>query len=324
MPPSPPTTVLTLPSELITRIFTLSSNPALVLTCKELHRTLAPLSKSISTRIEFLLTRYRQNYIKAVVKGLRWSFFDQELLHSLDRIYARERARNTESLAKESLNSDAIDQLTHHNFGLLPSIDPTSDLTSISPSTTQKRVATSIDGSISAQDSIERPKKRRKKYQIQDVDKPSTTDQNGTPKDASDASSTSTVKYQSHQIPLPSNFALPRRLFKSKHHLELIKELLSRGGSPSQPSGYPLIRAAQRGDVEMVKVLLAHGAPPDQKALRWACVQEWNTILDVFLELGVRPDGTCLAWCVEKGKTAMVDRLLRLGVVPDLKTVLLL
>lgn len=115
---------------------------------------------------------------------------------------------------------------------------------------------------------------------------------------------------------------MPRRLFKSSDHLQLINTLLARGASPSHPSHYPLVRASQRGDVEMVKTLFAFGAPPEMKALRLACVEEKDEVLDLFLERGVQPDKQCLSLCVEKGKIRMIDRLLELGVVPDLKTVL--
>ncbi|KAF9433270.1 receptor accessory protein 4 [Entomortierella beljakovae] len=113
---------------------------------------------------------------------------------------------------------------------------------------------------------------------------------------------------------------MPRGLFRSNKYMPLIRVLLSRGASPTYRSHYPLVRASQRGDTDMVRLLVEYGAPLDITALRWACVEEKDEVIDIFLEKGVKPDGQCLSWCVEKGKTRMVDKLLKLGVVPDLKT----
>ncbi|KAG0014786.1 hypothetical protein BGZ80_010232 [Entomortierella chlamydospora] len=302
-------TLTTLPHEIISRIFTLSSNPALVITCRELNRTLAPLSKSIATRIEFLLVRYRGNYVKAVVKGLRWTFFDLGLLNALDRIYRNERLRILETAARQSL------------------ISGTQSLNGVSQSSPQQLQP--IGAATTPESNKEPPKKKRKKYHLNVSFPQSPVAHDTSARLAIDAGHTDipvgeTVASNSYnqEIPLPKGFPLPRRLFKSSDFIPLIQVLLSRGASPSYPSHYPLVRASQRGDVDMVRLLFEHGAPPEMKALRWACVEEMDDVLDVFLEKGIKPDGQCLSWCVEKGKTKMIDRLLKLGVVPDLKTVL--
>jgi len=102
-------TFKSLPTEIITRIFILSSNPSLVLICRELNHILAPLSKSTAIRTEFLLVRYRNNYVKAVVKGLRWAFFDLELLNALDRLYRK--AKTSRRLCKAS-STTFLDTMT--------------------------------------------------------------------------------------------------------------------------------------------------------------------------------------------------------------------
>ncbi|KAG0100588.1 hypothetical protein BGZ93_010181 [Podila epicladia] len=315
-------TLLTLPTELISRIFTLSSNPSLVLTCRVLNQTLAPLSRSVYTRIEFLLYRYRNNYIKAVVKGLRWSFFDLNLLQGLDRIYARERARIRDVHIRESLNTFAISQYSNSS-SQNSSVVSTPLMPSVPPSPSPSTASTASIAHSNPGDASDRPKKKRRKYQLPEESETAVNDQLlmdgiSTSTDASGPTSSASTDL----IPLPKDFSMPRRLFKFHKHLELIETLIARGASPSQPSSYPLVRASQRGDVEMVKLLLVNGAPPDQKALRWACVEEHDAVLDLFVEMGVMPDETCLDWCVEKGKTRMIDRLLKLGVVPNLKTVL--
>ncbi|KAF9903274.1 hypothetical protein BX616_001684 [Lobosporangium transversale] len=317
MPNKPKATFLTLPSEIIVTIFTLSSNPSLVLVCREINHILAPLSKSIATRAEFLLVRYRYNYVKAVIKGLRWTFFDLELLSVLDRIFYKEQTRILEEESRKALLKSAT------------GVQSRNKQSDISPSD-------SIPDT-NVQSTIERPRKKRKKYQLP-TPEPNTQQQQQqqqqqqrkrSPDAGNNGDSSSATRLPSTDdmqngkvIPLPKDFPMPRRLFKSSESIPLIHQLLLRGASPSYQHHYPLVRASQRGDVEMVKLLLTFGAPPDIKALRWACVEEHNEVLDVFLTNGVMPDGQCLSWCVERGKTKMIDRLLKLGVVPDLKTVL--
>jgi hypothetical protein len=318
-----------LPTELIINIFILSSNPALALTCRSLNYTLAPLSKSNSTRVRFLLTRYRHNYVKAVVKGLRWAFFDIDLLNALDHIYARDRERSRtgdqsswqEPLARPHPTTVGSSAQFHawETTGTASQIGQlTDDVSAASPRTT---VATPTSSKRplpkEAHDSLN--KKKRRKYPL-----PPPTPRNPVPPELSvdNTAGREGSEQQDRLVPLPKDFPIPRRLFKSHEFIPLLRALLSRGGSPSHTSHYPLVRASQRGDLEMVKMLLSYGAPAEMKALRWACVEEHDEIVDVFLEYGVKPDDQCLSWCVEKGKTRMIDLLLKMGVVPNLKTVL--
>ncbi|KAF8932999.1 hypothetical protein BGZ47_011071 [Haplosporangium gracile] len=324
---------LTLPTELIINIFILSSNPALALTCRSLSYILAPLSKSNSTRTRFLLTRYRHNYVKAVIKGLRWAFFDIDLLNALDHIYSRDRNRSRigdETPARQELllrlhptatvGSSAQFHAWETTITASP-IDQLADDVSVSSSGTATPTTTPASSKRSlptdAEDSSS--KKKRRKYPL-----PPPTPRNSIPADlsVSNTAERGIAVQQDSLIPLPKDFPIPRRLFKSHDYIPLLRALLSRGGSPLHTSHYPLVRASQRGDVDMVKMLLSYGAPAEMKALRWACVEEHNEIVDVFLEYGVKPDDQCLSWCVENGKTKMIDRLLKMGVVPNLKTVL--
>lgn len=303
----PVATFRALPTEIIIRIFTLSSNPSLALICRELNYILAPLSKSIAIRIDFLLVRYRNNYVKAVVKGLRWAFFDLELLKALDRLYLKEMAARQPCSTKLSWDSQFGSKGDHSSSSL-----------------GYHQETSSIVDASRRSDPQEPPRKKRKKYgnPMPGLDSRHSTPMDQDPSNKALLQVDASRTCQEDGIPLPKDFAMPRRLFKSSDHLPLINILLARGASPSHPSHYPLVRASQRGDVEMVKTLFAFGAPPEMKALQLACVEERDEVLDLFLERGVRPDNQCLSLCVEKGKTRMIDRLLELGVVPDLKTVL--
>ncbi|KAF9920657.1 hypothetical protein FBU30_009486 [Linnemannia zychae] len=323
--PKPPPTLLTLPAELIINIFISSSNPALVLTCRSLNYILAPLTKSNSTRTRFLLTRYRHNYVKAVVKGLRWAFFDLDLLYALDQTYAKDHLRIVEENARQELLAlqltAARGSIAYFNDQEANSASPKSQLEDDISDSSSIRSSTPISSkrSLKAQLDDSSTKKKRRKYPL-----PPPTPRHPISADLSTniTKSGECLEQLEIKIPLPKDFPIPRRLFKSHDYMPLLRILLSRGGSPSHTSHYPLVRASQRGDVEMVKLLLSFGAPAEMKALRWACVEEHNEIVDVFLEYGVKPDDQCLSWCVEKGKSKMIDRLLKLGVVPNLKTVL--
>ncbi|KAF9274601.1 hypothetical protein BGZ68_000512 [Mortierella alpina] len=319
--PTPSASITTLPYELIIAIFTLSSNPSLILTCRELHHILAPLSRSNSARINFLLIRYRYNYVKAVIKGLRWKFFDLELLSALDRLYSRVTQRKSEASARQQLNAAALFS-TQGGLSWLDAATATNSPAAAAPA------APSTPPALASK---EPPRKKRKKYQIPipesylSMGVVGNHSRSSSPADTVSSASTTDPSDNPgvvQEIPLPKDFSMPRRLFKSSSYLPLIRQLLARGGSPSYPFHYPLVRASQRGDVDMVRLLLSFGAPPDMKAVQQACVEEQDEVLDVFLEIGVKPDTQCLSLCVEKGKTRMIDRLLKLGVVPDLKTVL--
>ncbi|KAG0255333.1 hypothetical protein BG011_005196 [Mortierella polycephala] len=233
------------------------------------------------------------NYIKAVIKGLRWSFFDIELLAALDRLYRNERQRLAEVSTKKAQLTIAISASKPSPQPLLePSISPlnTSSTTTSNPST---REAPESD----------RPKKKRKKYQVnQDLLETVTT--------------TNVTKDGTQTLNVASLLAATIDTTSISKTEAGNNMLLSRGGSPSYPSGYPLVRACQRGDIDMVRLLLSHGAPPEVKALRWACVEEHDEVLDIFLEVGVKPDQECLKRCVEMGKFKMTNRLLELGVYP--------
>ncbi|KAF9082050.1 hypothetical protein BGX23_000172 [Mortierella sp. AD031] len=329
MPRPPASSLLTLPTELILNIFILSSNPALVLTCRALNYTIAPHSKSNSTRTSFLLGRYRNNYVKAVVKGLRWSFFDLDVLNALDQIYARDLSRIAEEnssqdlLLSHSYHPAAVGSATRfHAWETVASPSPIGEISDVSVSSPSTPTVTPEKRPLRGEQPEESTRKKRRKYPL-----PPPIIRNPVAAPIADQltdaiTTTEGIVSEECLIPLPKDFAIPRRLFKSDKHMVLLRGLLSRGGSPSHTSHYPLVRASQRGDVEMVRMLLAFGAPAEMKALRWACVEEHDEIVELFLEYGVKPDDQCLSWCVEKGKSRMIDKLLKMGVVPNLKTVL--
>ncbi|KAG0171073.1 hypothetical protein DFQ28_010552 [Apophysomyces sp. BC1034] len=214
-----PTTsrMIFLPCEIITRIFILSSNPHLPVVCRNLMHMLYKCSETV--KVEWLLHRHNQNIFEAFEEGLRFPFFDIQLLTHFDRLY-------------------------------------------------QQR----------------------------------TLEQN---------------------IPF-TNKTIPRHLF-SQTDTSLALQLLSRGGSPNKPQGYPLVKSAQLGRTDMVKCLIAHGADPmvrSNMALRVCAARNNRELVCYFLdELHVKPDSKTLEACVQKGLWDMVKILVDHGAVPDMSTI---
>ncbi|KAF7722492.1 hypothetical protein EC973_003112 [Apophysomyces ossiformis] len=209
--------IIFLPCEIITYIFVLSSNPQLPLVCRNLMHMLYKCSETV--KMEWLLHRYHYNIIKAFEEGLRFSFFDMQLLSHFDRLYQQRT--------------------------LEPSIPFTSK-------------------------------------------------------------------------------TIPGHLF-ARTDTSLAMELLSRGGSPNKPQGYPLVKSAQLGRTDMVKKLVGYGADPtirSNMALRVCAARNNRELVRYFLdELHVKPDSKTLEACVQKGLWDMVKILVDYGAVPDMSTI---
>ncbi|KAI9012695.1 hypothetical protein CLU79DRAFT_769762 [Phycomyces nitens] len=129
-------------------------------------------------------------------------------------------------------------------------------------------------------------------------------------------------------IPL-TNVMIPTRFFSDAKSEEDSREfvcmLLERGASPIKPKGYPIIKSAQLGRLEMVKLLVTFGADPTVRqnmALRVCAARNNKTMVSYFLdELKVAPDSETLKACVQKGLWDMVTILMEHGAVPDMSTV---
>ncbi|KAG0255738.1 hypothetical protein DFQ27_006090 [Actinomortierella ambigua] len=99
-PTTATTTLASLPTELLLRIFTLSANPSLALLSRDFYTRIGDASRtSVATCVAFLMTRYRARWDRMVIKGLRWKFFNLDVLHALDRLYARRVQRKLERRA---------------------------------------------------------------------------------------------------------------------------------------------------------------------------------------------------------------------------------
>lgn len=124
---------------------------------------------------------------------------------------------------------------------------------------------------------------------------------------------------------------LPARLFleEPKETLpqrdNVVVALLERGASPNRPKGYPLIKSAQLGRFEQVKLLVDYGADPtvrNNMALRVCAARNNKQMVNYFLdELKVKPDSETLKTCIQKNLWEMVQVLVDHGAVPDMSTI---
>lgn len=105
----------------------------------------------------------------------------------------------------------------------------------------------------------------------------------------------------------------------------IVEELLKRGGCANRPKGYPLIKSAQLGRLDRVKLLVSYGADPtvrNNMALRVCAARNNKEMVLYFLdELKVKPDSETLKACVQKNLWEMIQILVDHGAVPDMSTI---
>ncbi|GAA5803965.1 hypothetical protein HPULCUR_009450 [Helicostylum pulchrum] len=132
--------------------------------------------------------------------------------------------------------------------------------------------------------------------------------------------------------PLPyKDKKIPARLFLSEPEEtlsirdEIVLQLLQRGACPNRPKGYPLIKSAQLGRLDRVKLLVQFGADAtvrNNMALRVCAARNNKEMVLYFLdELKVKPDSETLKACVQKNLWDMIQILVDHGAVPDMSTI---
>ncbi|CAO3635884.1 unnamed protein product [Mucor hiemalis] len=124
---------------------------------------------------------------------------------------------------------------------------------------------------------------------------------------------------------------IPARLFLQdpintlEERDDIVLELLKRGGCANRPKGYPLIKSAQLGRLDRVKLLVSYGADPtlrNNMALRVCAARNNKEMVLYFLdELKVKPDSETLKACVQKNLWEMIQILVDHGAVPDMSTI---
>ncbi|RUS22393.1 hypothetical protein BC937DRAFT_89441 [Endogone sp. FLAS-F59071] len=127
------------------------------------------------------------------------------------------------------------------------------------------------------------------------------------------------IPYTKKTIP-PYLFALES---PKPEHYQLIETLLQRGASPNAPLGYPVIKSAILGRVDIIKLLLNYGANlavRNNMALRVSAGSNNFKVVELLFENGLRADSETLKTCVQKNLWDMVNLLVKHGAVPDMST----
>ncbi|KAG2206763.1 hypothetical protein INT47_003705 [Mucor saturninus] len=124
---------------------------------------------------------------------------------------------------------------------------------------------------------------------------------------------------------------IPARLFLEEPSESLrerdaiVLELLERGACANRPKGFPLIKSAQLGRLDRVKLLIQFGADPtirNNMALRVCAARNNKEMVLYFLDdLKVKPDSDTLKACVQKNLWEMFQILVDHGGVPDMSTI---
>lgn len=131
------------------------------------------------------------------------------------------------------------------------------------------------------------------------------------------------LRYNDKKIPARLFLQDPTETLQERD--SIILALLEKGASPNRPKGYPLIKSAQLGRLDQVKLLIRFGADPTVRsnmALRVCAARDNRAMVDYFLdELNVKPDSETLKACVQKNLWDMFQVLVDHGAVPDMSTI---
>ncbi|KAI8646656.1 hypothetical protein BD408DRAFT_410046 [Parasitella parasitica] len=132
-----------------------------------------------------------------------------------------------------------------------------------------------------------------------------------------------TLEYKNKKIPARLFLQDPAETLQERD--SIIVALLQKGASPNRPKGYPLIKSAQLGRLDQVKLLIAFGADAtirNNMALRVCAARDNREMVDYFLdELHVKPDSETLKACVQKNLWDMFQVLVDHGAVPDISAI---
>ncbi|CAG8519023.1 7842_t:CDS:1 [Scutellospora calospora] len=81
-----------LPLEVLQYIFVLSKNPDLALVSRTFHHV---ATSQTSVKTQWLMRRYNNDCERALSRGLKWKFFNKDVLNQLDLLYSRLNGQNT-------------------------------------------------------------------------------------------------------------------------------------------------------------------------------------------------------------------------------------
>ncbi|CAG8438643.1 8715_t:CDS:1 [Ambispora leptoticha] len=219
-------TIEKLPVEVLQQIFIFSSNHNFCLVSRTFYQVVTTQS---SVKTYWLLHKYNYNYKQVLNRGLKWKFFNKDILLQLDHLYYQSQQSNSE------------------------------------------------------------------------LAKPATF-----------------IPY--NERPIPSR--LLSKPDPDGKAYELVKILLERGASPDEPQGYPLMKSASLGRLDMARLLLSY------KANGSICVNDYSPMVisvgknnfdmvKLLVEYGVKPDEKSLEISVKMNLREITQFLLDHGAVPN-------
>ncbi|CAG8663471.1 13198_t:CDS:1 [Cetraspora pellucida] len=80
-----------LPFEVLQYIFVLAKNPDLALVSRTFHHV---STSQTSVKTQWLMRRYNNDCERALSRGLKWKFFNKDVLNQLDLLYSRLNGQN--------------------------------------------------------------------------------------------------------------------------------------------------------------------------------------------------------------------------------------
>ncbi|CAG8500618.1 5286_t:CDS:1 [Acaulospora morrowiae] len=80
-----------LPLEVLQYIFILSGNPHFPRVSQNFYKA---ANSQTSVKTQWLLCKYKNDYKKAFFRGLKWKFFNKEILNQLDNLYQQQSIRD--------------------------------------------------------------------------------------------------------------------------------------------------------------------------------------------------------------------------------------
>lgn len=103
-----------LPLEVLQYIFILSSNPNFPLVSRNFHKA---ANSQASVKTQWLLYNFRGDCKKALYRGLKWRFFNKEILYQLDNFYHQQQQLQGR---KKGLPPDKIERIIPYENRPIP------------------------------------------------------------------------------------------------------------------------------------------------------------------------------------------------------------
>ncbi|OZJ04679.1 hypothetical protein BZG36_02548 [Bifiguratus adelaidae] len=243
-------TLQDLPHEILIDIFLYSSNPQLVITSKGLYQYLANLPASV--KAEWLMIKYAHDPRLAFHHGVRWAFFNHDVLRNLDKRYQAIARLELEEGKRDSDRPQKRRRLSKPTLA-------------IKAPSSNALIPISFAG-------------KKVPYTF--------FDQSPTPPER--IALIETLLTRGANVNEPNGYPIIRS--SSLGNQRMIKLLLSYGADPSIRKNSALKLAAGHGHVDTVRLLLENGVKPDADVLKITVKKEFWDIVKLLMDHGAVPD----------------------------------